>query len=60
MEIFNEHQTKDEYYTHKKKQIENKFLGAEIICEEEENNVMSTFLTGNTSWIVCEVDSDTK
>lgn len=32
----------------------------ELIIEEEESNGMSTFLTGNASWVVCEMDKDIK
>ena len=34
--------TEDEYYKLKKEQIENNYLGTEIIYEEEENHGMST------------------
>ena len=60
MEIFNEHQTKDEYYTHKNKKIENLLLGAEIIYEEDENDLMSTFLTRKLSLVVSKVESPVK
>ena len=53
IQMTHEYLTKEEQFDVKKRQLENVYLKAEIIHEEEENNSMCTFHEGNTSWVVC-------